>query len=169
MIQKTKRDALLLVCQVVFLALIFLVSVDCRADECELPAAPYEKAMTISPQMIVLNYNGASEYVITDFSAPIGYMGGTIGDFCVALYFNGVQVAQAVDIQKTLTGKTAVYFDRQGIQDNPVVQALAGLGIVDAQIIGWFDAQNYSGETVTNVFVATDPDGVEIVDPGYGN
>lgn len=48
------------------------------------------------------------------------------------------------------------------------LQALAGMGIVDAQIIGWFDAMNSSGEPVTNIFIATDPAGVEIVDPGNG-
>lgn len=124
--------------------------------------------MSISPSRIVLNYNGSSEYVITDFYAQSGYLSNSIGDFCVGLYFNGVQIAQAVDIRKTLAGHTALYFIRQEVQDNPVVQALAGRGIVGAQIIDWFDAMNSSGEPVTNIFIAIDPDGAEIIDPGNG-
>ncbi len=154
MLSKNITAACLTIALVLAVMAVFVVSpAPCRAE-----------AMTMSPFKIILNAQGQWD----DIQAIIGMNLGActvVTDFDVQLYFDGKLITDANAVWYcAIDDNLFVYFDRQTIQDSPVVADLAG-GVVQAEVKGWFTAENWDGtDSITRSIDAYDD--VEILKPG---
>lgn len=150
-------NALIACCIIV--ALVFL----------EVPVQCYGESVTISPHKIVLNAKCKGESqdiqaIIRKYCKPLenGY---SITSFEVSLLFDGIEapVAQAHSLRYcAVDDNFLAAFDRQIIQENPAVIALAGT-VVTATVRGSFTVSK-GDHSIDDEF--TGDDSVEISNPG---
>ena len=123
--------------------------------------------VSVTPHRIVLNSKCIGDkqdiQVIISMALPSGYQFEDITEFVAPLCFDGVPVDPFVSYRYCyIDANFLLSFNRQNIQDNPGIQALAG-GTVDATIDGYFSATNANGEVYTRFFSGSDE--VEILAP----
>ena len=120
------------------------------------------ETVNINPYKIVLNAQGASDDV--QANVRIVLPGSRVVDFDVTLALDGVVVAEAESAYYCVVDDMLlVGFDRNELQNNPDVQALAN-STVTATVTGSVTVTNADGVETTVSFGGSDT--VEIVAPG---
>lgn len=120
------------------------------------------ETVNINPYKIVLNAKGASDDV--QANVRIVLPGARVVDFDVTLALDGVVVAEAESAYYCVVDDMLlVGFDRNELQNNPDVQALAN-STVTATVTGSVTVTNADGVETTVSFGGSDT--VEIVAPG---
>jgi len=113
------------------------------------------QTMTVAPHMIVLNSAGPD--IKTLYSGPLE---GSIVNFSVKLYFDGVEVADAYSFTYCYIDNIfKAMFHRQSISFNTA-------GIFEATIDGEYTTLEANGNTITNYINPPKWDWVEIKIPG---
>lgn len=111
------------------------------------------QTMTIAPHMIVINSSGPDVQCL--YGGPLI---GSITDFNIKLYFNGVEVANAYAFTYCYIDNVfKAEFDRQSITFNTA-------GVFEAKMIGTYNTIDANGNT--NAFYIDKWDWVEIKVPG---
>ena len=100
-------------------------------------SAVMSESMVMSPHKIILNANlkGKNQDIqaVIGMPLPTGYV---IDDFDITLSFDGIDIAKAINARYCyVDDNLLVTFDREGIQNNPDVVALAGK-TVEAKVVG---------------------------------
>ncbi|HRY33331.1 MAG TPA: hypothetical protein P5531_10225 [Bacteroidales bacterium] len=104
--------------------------------------------MSVSPDVINLNATGNFEYVQCQYGwvIPSGYQ---ITAHSVQMFMEGDFVTNSASITYcAIDNMLFVEFDRNEIQNSPVVQALANLGPIQVTIIGTFTVTNSLGASI---------------------
>ena len=129
----------------------------CFAESAEAGEAP----LSMTPFKLILNAQGQFEDVEGNFG--VGLPPGTIDAFAFDLYLDGILVSEAYAVRYCFIDNVlSVSFDREALQANPDVVAMAGL-IVEAQVKGSVVVDD--GAVATEVdLVGTDE--MEILRPG---
>ncbi len=104
--------------------------------------------MSVSPDVINLNATGNFEYVQCQYGwvIPSGYQ---ITAHSVQMFMEGDFVTNSASVTYcAIDNMLFVEFDRNEIQNSPVVQALANMGIISVHIIGSFTVTNSLGNSI---------------------